>query len=83
MPLSCLSVVIIPAVGKSGPGIYFIKSLSSIFGFLLSSSTAFITSVKLCGGIFVAMPTAIPEEPLTNKFGILVGRTTGSISVSS
>ena len=26
-----------------------------------------MTSVKLCGGILVAIPTAIPEEPFTNK----------------
>ena len=27
-------------------------------------------SVRLCGGILVAMPTAIPSDPLTSKFGI-------------
>ena len=42
-----------------------------------------ITSVKLWGGIFVAIPTAIPEAPLTNKAGILVGKTVGSFNVSS
>ena len=42
-----------------------------------------ITSVKLCGAILVAIPTAIPEPPLTNKFGIRVGKTVGSYNVSS
>ena len=40
-------------------------------------------SAKLCGGMFVAIPTAIPSEPLTKMLGILDGRTTGCISVSS
>ena len=29
--------------------------------------------------MFVAMPTAIPEAPLSNRFGILAGRTVGSL----
>ena len=31
----------------------------------------------------MAIPTAIPDDPLTNKFGILVGRTSGSVKESS
>ena len=31
--------------------------------------TASITSRMLCGGMFVAMPTAMPAEPLTSRFG--------------
>ena len=42
-----------------------------------------ITSERLCGGIFVAIPTAIPEAPLTNRLGILVGKTVGSFNESS
>ncbi len=42
-----------------------------------------ITSFKLCGGIFVAIPTAIPEEPFTSKFGNLAGKTEGSFSLPS
>ena len=42
-----------------------------------------ITSDKLCGGIFVAIPTAIPIVPFTNIFGNLEGKTTGSSKVSS
>ena len=39
---------------------------------------AAITSRRLCGGMFVAMPTAMPLEPLTSRFGKRAGRTTGS-----
>ena len=42
-----------------------------------------ITSPRLCGGIFVAIPTAIPIVPFTRIFGNLLGKTTGSFSVSS
>ena len=39
-----------------------------------------MVSRRLCGGIFVAIPTAMPEEPFTNSSGRRVGRTTGSTS---
>ena len=62
-------------------------------GFLLSSPVSRITpiciliasviSLRLCGGIFVAMPTAIPSLPLSNRFGIPAGNTDGSFSESS
>ena len=42
-----------------------------------------MASLRLCGAIFVAIPTAIPLEPLTKRFGNLDGRTTGSFSSSS
>jgi hypothetical protein len=38
---------------------------------------ASITSVRLCGGMFVAIPTAIPWLPLTSRFGKRAGSTTG------
>ena len=44
---------------------------------------ASITSEGLCGGILVAIPTAIPPAPFTNKFGYSAGRTTGSSWLSS
>ena len=47
------------------------------------ATTPSITSFKLCGGIFVATPTAIPEVPLTSKFGNLPGSIAGSFNVSS
>ena len=74
---------IVPPVGKSGPEISFIKSSIDIFGLLIKLIHPSRTSLKLCGGIFVAIPTAIPEEPLTKRFGIFVGRTSGICSLPS
>jgi hypothetical protein len=37
----------------------------------------------LCGGMFVAIPTAIPEVPLTSRLGNRAGRTSGSCWDSS
>ena len=37
---------------------------------------------KVCGGILVANPTAIPKVPLTKRLGYLAGKTFGSISLS-
>src|SRR5204862_2882188 len=42
-----------------------------------------ITSERLCGIMFVAIPTAIPLEPLINNCGTLVGSIVGSFSESS
>ena len=36
------------------------------------------SSERFCGGMLVAMPTAIPEAPLTSMLGSLAGMTTGS-----
>ena len=36
---------------------------------------ASITSPRLCGGMLVAMPTAMPPAPLTSRFGKFAGRT--------
>ena len=41
------------------------------------------SSPRLCGGMFVAMPTAMPDEPFRRRFGSFAGRTVGSFSVSS
>ena len=75
--------LMMPAVGKSGPGMYSIRPSTSISGFSISAMHALIASVRLCGGMLVAMPTAIPAEPLTSRFGSRAGRTTGSNSFSS
>ena len=48
-----------------------------------SMSVPLITSPRLCGGILVAIPTAIPPAPLTKRFGNCDGKTVGSFSVSS
>ena len=74
-------------VGKSGP--FKTPRISSMLVCtpkILSSiifSTAPITSRRLCGGILVAIPTAIPVVPFTKRFGKRDGKTTGSFSVSS
>ena len=85
----------IPApVGKSGPCTCSIYSLIEIFGivdrspfvsiiFLTCKLTAEATSVRLCGGILVAIPTAIPSLPFNRRFGIREGNTVGSCSESS
>ena len=76
------------AVGKSGP--FTISRTSSIvvarpsFTWLsIILTTAAMTSLRLCGGILVAIPTAIPVPPFTRRFGKRDGSTTGSRSVSS
>src|SRR2546426_1371755 len=71
----------IPAVGKSGAGTNLIRSSTVVSGFFSSAWQASTTSPKLCGGILVAMPTAIPEEPLMSRFGTLVGSAAGSCSL--
>ena len=40
-------------------------------------------AVRLWGAILVAIPTAIPEAPFTNRLGILAGSTEGSFKESS
>ena len=49
----------------------------------MSMTSPSTTSPRLWGGMLVAMPTAMPEEPLMSRFGTLVGRTIGSWSDSS
>ena len=41
------------------------------------------SSPALCGGIAVAMPTAMPVVPLASRLGNAAGRTTGSSSLPS
>ena len=50
------------------------------FGLLTSVRQASTTSPRLCGGTFVAIPTAIPVAPLMRKLGTGAGSTTGSKS---
>ena len=70
----------IPPVGKSGPSTKRIRSSTVGFGrlFVSTCSIAEAISERLWGGIFVAIPTAIPEAPLTNRFGIAAGKQIGS-----
>ena len=47
------------------------------------SQHASIISEGQCGGIFVAIPTAIPSDPLINKLGNSAGNNSGSNVVPS
>ncbi len=73
----------IAPVGKSGPCMCFIRSSTFVSGLSISCTTASIVSPRWWGGMFVAMPTAMPEEPLTRRFGKREGRTDGSLRDSS
>ena len=76
-----------PPVGKSGPGTMrhiadsFWSAVAS--GCSMAQMTQSMTSPRLWGGMFVAMPTAMPDDPLTSRFGKGAGRTAGSSVVSS
>ena len=73
------------AAAKVG-GIYSNNNFKADFiynNLSIQNNVASITSPKLWGGIFVAIPTAIPEAPLTSKFGNWAGNTVGSFVVSS
>ena len=72
----------IGAVGKSGPFTYSISPSDVIAGSAMKAWQAAITSPRLCGGMLVAMPTAMPPAPLTSRLGKRAGRTCGSRSLS-
>ena len=48
---------------------------------MIAQAPSMISS-KLCGGMLVVMPTAMPVEPFINKFGNAAGRTDGSVVLS-
>ncbi len=62
---------------------YSDNSSISISGLSKRATVPSITSPRLCGGMLVAIPTAIPSAPLTKRLGYLAGSTTGCIKVSS
>ena len=76
-----------PAVGKSGPLIRSIRAVSSSSSVASALSSAHTTpaptSRRLCGGMLVAIPTAMPELPLISRFGTRDGRTSGSRALPS
>ncbi len=74
---------IVAPVGKSGPGRTFIISSMVMSGLPMSSVSASTTSPRLWGGMLVAIPTAMPEEPFIRRLGTRLGRTTGSSRDSS
>ncbi len=72
-----------PPVGKSGPLTNCIRSSGVAPGLLIRWTVASMTSPRLCGGMLVAMPTAMPWLPLTSRLGKRAGRTDGSSRVPS
>ena len=75
--------LMMPAVGKSGPGTCCMSSASVTSGFSSTARQALTISLRLCGGMLVAMPTAMPAEPFTSRFGNFAGSTEGSVSEPS
>ena len=69
-------------VGKSGPLTISMsaawRSSRSAVGCSRIHCAPAAISRRLCGGILVAMPTAIPALPLTSRFGNRAGSTNGS-----
>ena len=78
-----LRPMMMPFVGKSGPFMCSMRSGRPASGFSSTQMQAFMTSTRLWGGMLVAMPTAMPEEPFTSRFGKRAGRTLGSLRLSS
>ena len=59
------------------------SSDTELFGASINLIHALATSFKLCGGISVAIPTAIPVVPFNKIFGSLAGNNFGSCRVPS
>ena len=75
--------MMIPPVGKSGPLTTLSRSSSLVSGFWRMRRQASTSSLRLWGGMFVAMPTAMPADPFRSRFGTPEGSTTGSDSLWS
>ncbi len=67
-----------PPPGKSGPGIKLISSACVSFGLRISATAAAATSRRLCDGISVARPTAMPDAPFSSTNGMRLGSVFGS-----
>jgi hypothetical protein len=72
------SETILPPSGKSGPFTRSSNCATEESVFSIRNTQARSTSAMLCGGMFVAIPTAMPDVPLTSRFGNWAGSTTGS-----
>ena len=67
-----------PPVGKSGPA--RTSSVRAARVRIVDQEQRGVAQLgALCGGIAVAMPTAMPCEPLASRFGNAPGSTTGSL----
>src|SRR5665647_658696 len=70
------SPTILPPAGRSGPGTNRISSSSVASGWATRWRAAATTSTRLCGAMLVAIPTAIPDAPLTSRLGTAAARYT-------
>ena len=52
-------------------------------GLSIIAIDASTSSRKLCGGMLVAIPTAMPDDPFMSKLGIRPGSTVGSFLLPS
>ena len=62
---------------------YFNNCLLDISGFFNKAIQPFTTSLRLCGGMSVAIPTAMPVVPFNKILGKRAGKVTGSLNVPS
>src|SRR3989338_895215 len=69
-------------VGKSGPWMYCRRSSVVAPGLSMTCIAASQTSRRLCGGMLVAIPTAMPSVPLSRRFGTAVGITVYRAEIS-
>ena len=75
--------MMMPPVGKSGPLTSSHNVIVATFGSSSTARSAAMISTRLCGKRLVAMPTAMPSEPLHRRPGKRLGSTVGSVRVSS
>ena len=74
----------VPPVGKSGPGIISSSVSVRAFGRTDQVQQCFADlALHYVAEMLVAMPTAMPEEPLASRLGNAAGRTSGSSFVPS
>jgi len=66
-----------------GPFTCFSSPFTSRSGSSIMAVSAATTSLRLWGGMLVAIPTAIPVEPFIRSCGMALGRTVGSSSMAS
>ena len=62
---------------------YLFTRKGAAAGSSIIATIASTTSGRRCGGMLVAIPTAIPAEPLTSRFGNRDGSVSGSLRDSS
>ena len=76
-------LIISALVGISGPRTNSKSSSVVAEGLSNKCTQAETTSRMLCGGISVAIPTAMPVAPLSSTLGTREGSTSGSFNVPS